>query len=267
MDLNSDLGEGFGVWPLTHDDALLDIVTSANVACGFHAGDPSVLRRVTDGAAARGVAIGAQVGYRDLAGFGRRFIDVDPAELVNDVIYQIAALDGFARVAGTRVSYVKPHGALYNAIVTHAEQAAAVVEAVRTYDATLPVLGLPGSEWLRQAEAAGLRPVREAFADRAYTPEGTLVSRRLPGAVVHDPGDVTARVVRMVTEGTVIAADGGTVTIEPESICVHGDTPGAVQIARRVRDALIRAGAELGPFSDVSARRGRSRSNYQSDQK
>ncbi|HJQ47313.1 MAG TPA: 5-oxoprolinase subunit PxpA [Amycolatopsis sp.] len=253
IDLNSDLGEGFGVWPLTHDDALLDIVTSANVACGFHAGDPSVLRRVTGRAAARGVAIGAQVSYRDLAGFGRRFIDVDPAELVNDVLYQIAALDGFARVAGTRVSYVKPHGALYNAIVTHAEQAAAVVEAVRTYDASLPVLGLPGSQWLRQAESVGLRPVREAFADRAYTPEGTLVSRRLPGAVIDDPDEVPARVVRMVTEGAVTTVDGSTVAISAESICVHGDTPGAVDIARRVRDALIRAGVELTAFTSEAA--------------
>ncbi|WP_431878800.1 LamB/YcsF family protein [Amycolatopsis sacchari] len=253
MDLNSDLGEGFGIWPLTHDDALLEIVTSANVACGFHAGDPSVLRRVTARAAERGIAVGAQVAYRDLAGFGRRFIDVDPAELVNDVIYQIAALDGFARVAGTRVSYVKPHGALYNAIVHHAEQAAAVVEAVRSYDASLPVLGLPGSEWLRQAENAGLRTVREAFADRAYTPEGTLVSRRQPGAVVHDAEEVVRRVVRMATEGTVTAIDGSVVEVRPDSVCVHGDTPGAVEIARGVRDALMREGVELRPFTSAAA--------------
>ncbi|UIJ64028.1 LamB/YcsF family protein [Amycolatopsis acidiphila] len=252
MDLNSDLGEGFGIWPLTHDDALLDIVTSANVACGFHAGDPSVLRKVTTRAAERGIAVGAQVAYRDLPGFGRRFIDVDPAELVNDVIYQIAALDGFARVAGTRVSYVKPHGALYNAIVQHAEQAAAVVEAVRTYDASLPVLGLPGSEWLRQAEAAGLRPIREAFADRAYTPEGTLVSRRQPGSVIHDADEVVRRVVRMATEGTVTAIDGSVVQVEPESVCVHGDTPGAVEIARGVREALVAAGVSLSPFTSTA---------------
>jgi UPF0271 protein len=252
IDLNSDLGEGFGIWPLTDDDALLDIVTSANVACGFHAGDPSVLRKVTTRAAERGIAVGAQVAYRDLAGFGRRFIDVDPAELVNDVIYQIAALDGFARVAGTRVSYVKPHGALYNAIVHHAEQAAAVVEAVKSYDASLPVLGLPGSEWLRQAEAAGLRPVREAFADRAYTPEGTLVSRRRPGAVIHEADEVVRRVVRMATEGTVTAIDGSVVKVDPQSMCVHGDTPGAVDIARSVRDALVRADVTLSPFTSAA---------------
>lgn len=249
IDLNSDLGEGFGVWPLTQDDALLDIVTSANVACGFHAGDPSVLRRVTGLAAERGVRVGAQVAYRDLAGFGRRFIDVHPDELVNDVLYQISALDGFARVAGTRVSYVKPHGALYNAIVTHAEQASAVVEAVKLYDPTLPVLGLPGSEWLRQAEAAGLTALSEAFADRAYTPEGTLVPRRLPGAVVADPDEVVRRAVRMATEGTVTTTDGSTIKVDPRSLCVHGDTPGAVAIARRVRDALAEAKVTLKPFS------------------
>jgi UPF0271 protein len=248
IDLNSDLGEGFGVWPLTQDDALLDIVTSANVACGFHAGDPSVLRRVTGLAAARGVRVGAQVAYRDLAGFGRRFIDVHPDELVNDVLYQIGALDGFARVAGTRVSYVKPHGALYNAIVSHAEQASAVVEAVKLYDPALPVLGLPGSEWLRQAEAAGLTALSEAFADRAYTPEGTLVPRRLPGAVVADPDEVVRRAVRMATEGTVTATDGSTIKVDPHSLCVHGDTPGAVDIARRVRDALAEARVTLKPF-------------------
>jgi UPF0271 protein len=248
IDLNSDLGEGFGSWPMGDDDALLEVVSSANVACGFHAGDPSILRRVTEKAAERGVVIGAQVGYRDLPGFGRRFIDVDPAELVNDVIYQIAALDGFARIAGTKVRYVKPHGALYNAIVTHAEQAAAVVDAVVRYDRELPVMGLPGSEWLKQASAAGLTTVPEAFADRAYTPEGTLVSRRLPGAVVHDPDVVVERSVRMAVEGTVVAVDGTVVEVRARSLCVHGDTPGAVEIARRVRAGLTDAGVELRPF-------------------
>ena len=248
IDLNSDVGEGFGVWPLGDDEALLDVVTSANVACGFHAGDPSVLRRVTELAAERGVVIGAQVGYRDLPGFGRRFIDVDPAELVNDVIYQIAALDGFARVAGTRVRYVKPHGALYNAIVRHEAQAAAVVDAVRRYDPSLPVLGLPGSEWLRQAGSAGLTPVPEAFADRAYTPAGTLVPRREAGAVVHEPDAVVARSVRLATEGAVAAVDGSELAVRARSLCVHGDTPGAVAIARAVRRGLLDAGVTVRPF-------------------
>ncbi|AIJ25583.1 LamB/YcsF family protein [Amycolatopsis methanolica] len=249
VDLNADLGEGFGIWHLTEDDALLEIVSSANVACGFHAGDPSVLRRVTASAAERGVTVGAQVAYRDLAGFGRRFIDVPPDELANDVLYQIGALDAFARVAGTRVGYVKPHGALYNAIVSNAEQAAAVVEAVRMFDPSLPVLGLPGSEWLRQAEKAGLRPVREAFADRAYTPSGTLVSRREPGAVIHDADEVVRRCVRMAVEGVVVAVDGSEVKVEPESICLHGDTPGAVEIGRRVRAALVEAGVSVRSFA------------------
>ena len=249
LDLNSDLGEGFGIWTLGDDAALLEIVTSANVACGFHAGDPSIMRRVCAEAVQRGVAIGAQVGYRDLPGFGRRRIEVDPAELVNDVLYQIGALDGFARVAGDRVRYVKPHGALYNTIVTDAEQAGAVVEAVRRYDPSLPVLGLPGSEWLRQAEAAGLTAVPEAFADRAYTPDGRLVSRRLPGAVLHDPDAIADRCVELARTGCVTAVDGSRIPMPARSVCVHGDTPGAVTIARRVRAALRAAGVAVRPFT------------------
>jgi UPF0271 protein len=249
LDLNSDLGEGLGIWTLGDDEAMLEIVTSANVACGFHAGDPTIMRRVCTRAAERGVAIGAQVGYHDLVGFGRRRIDVDPAELVNDVTYQIGALDGFARIAGSRVSYVKPHGALYNTIVTDAGQAAAVVEAVMLYDPTLPVLGLPGSEWLRQAEAAGLTAVPEAFADRAYTPEGHLVSRRLPGAVLHDPEAIAARCVEMARTGKIRAVDGSLVDVPARSLCVHGDTSGAVEIARRVRAALLASGVALRPFA------------------
>ncbi|TLW90905.1 LamB/YcsF family protein [Saccharomonospora piscinae] len=248
IDLNSDLGEGFGAWPLGDDDALLDVVTSANVACGFHAGDPSVLRRVTDRAAERGVAVGAQVGYRDLAGFGRRFIDMDPHELANDVIYQIGALDGFAKVAGTSVRYVKPHGALYNAVVHHAEQAAAVVEAISRYDPALPVLGLPGSELVKQARQAGLAVVLESFVDRAYTPEGALVSRREPHALVRDADEVVRRSVRMALDGAVEAVDGSRLSLRPQSLCVHGDTPGAVELARRVRKALADAGVSVRSF-------------------
>ncbi|MGY1650653.1 LamB/YcsF family protein [Geodermatophilus sp. SYSU D01119] len=249
IDLNSDLGEGFGQWTLGNDDALLGVVTSANVACGFHAGDPVILRRVCDRAAAAGVAIGAQVGYRDLAGFGRRFVDVEPDALTQDVLYQVGALEAFARVAGSRVRYVKPHGALYNAIVAHEEQAAAVVRAVVEYDRTLPVLGLPGSAFLRQAAEAGLPTVAEAFADRAYTPEGTLVSRRLPGAVLHDAGEIAHRCVAMATGREIPDVDGGLLRLAPDSICVHGDTPGAVDIARRVRSALTDAGVDLAPFA------------------
>ncbi|WP_235537292.1 LamB/YcsF family protein [Nocardioides sp. Soil805] len=248
IDLNADLGEGFGAWTLGDDDALLDLITSANVACGFHAGDPTVLRRTCERAAERGVVIGAQVGYRDLAGFGRRFIDVEPHDLTNDVLYQLGALEAFARVAGTQVRYVKPHGALYNAIVHHEEQAMAVAEAVRRYDPTLPVLGLPGSVWLAAAEGAGLTPVAEAFADRAYTAEGTLVSRREADSVLHDPDHVAERTVRMATRHEVVAADGSVVSVRAGSVCVHGDSEGAVAMAAAVRRGLEEAGVRLAPF-------------------
>jgi UPF0271 protein len=249
MDLNADLGEGFGVWRLGDDEALLGVVTSANVACGFHAGDPATMRRVCARAAEAGVAVGAQVSYRDLAGFGRRFIDVDPDELADDVLYQLAALDGIARAEGTGVSYVKPHGALYNAAVAHEGQARAVVDAVAAYGGGLPVLGLPGSALLRAAESAGLPAVSEGFADRGYTAAGTLVPRREPGALVHDPAAVADRAVRMAVDGEVVAVDGTPVSLRVESICVHGDTPGAVELARTVRTALEAAGLAVAPFA------------------
>ena len=249
IDLNSDLGEGFGQWTLGDDDALLGVVTSANVACGFHAGDASIMRRVCAKAVQSGVAIGAQVGYRDLPGFGRRFVDVEPEALTADVVYQLGALEAFARIAGDRVRYVKPHGALYNAIVHHEAQAAAVVAAVVAYDRTLPVLGLPGSVFLASAAAAGLTTVAEAFADRAYTPEGTLVARRLDGAVLHDPAAIARRCVAMATGDVIADVDGGPLLLTPDSICVHGDTPGAVQIARQVRQALTTAGLTVASFA------------------
>jgi UPF0271 protein len=248
IDLNSDLGEGFGVWRLGDDEALLDVVTSANVACGFHAGDPSIMRRVCAAAAQRGVAIGAQVSYPDLRGFGRRFIDIDPTELADGVLYQIGALDAFARAAGTLVRYVKPHGALYNAAVHHEGQAAAVVAGVRAFG-ELPVLGLPGSRLLAAAEDAGLPAVLEAFADRGYTPEGTLVSRREPNALLTDTAAVVERAVRLATKGELVAVDGTVLPTRAESLCLHGDTPGAVEHARAVRAALTDAGVTLAPFA------------------
>lgn len=249
IDLNADLGEGFGIWRLGDDEALLGIVTSANVACGFHAGDPTTMRRVCVGAARAGVTVGAQVSYRDLTGFGRRFLDVDPGELADDLLYQLAGLDGIARASGTRVAYVKPHGALYNAAVTHEGHARAVVDAVRTFDARLPVLGLPGSALLRAAEAAGLPTVTEGFADRGYTPAGTLVPRSEPGALVHEPAAVAERAVRMAADGVVHAVDGTPVAVAVRSVCVHGDTPGAVDLARAVRTALEAAGVRVAPFA------------------
>lgn len=238
IDLNSDLGESFGTWKLGDDDAMLAIVTSANVACGFHAGDPRTILETCRAAADEAVRIGAQVGYHDLAGFGRRFIDIEPADLTADVLYQMGALDGLAQAAGSAIAYVKPHGALYNTIVGHREQARAVVDAVRTYDPTLPVLGLPGSVFLDEARAAGLRTVTEAFADRAYTPGGELVSRREPGSVLSDPGEVARRVLRLVQDGTIDAIDGSTVHVDAESVCVHGDSPGAVDMALAVQKIL-----------------------------
>ncbi|GAA4113914.1 MULTISPECIES: LamB/YcsF family protein [Streptomyces] len=249
IDLNADLGEGFGHWRLTDDEQLLSVVTSANVACGFHAGDPAIMRRVCTLAAERGVRIGAQVSYRDLAGFGRRAMDVPSAELAAEVAYQIGALEIFARAAGSRVSYVKPHGALYNRVVHDEEQAAAVVEGVLLADARLPVLGLPGSRLLAAAERAGLPVVTEAFADRAYTSDATLVPRGRDGAVVSDPDAVVARAVSMALDGSVVAEYGERVAVGAGSLCLHGDTPGAVDLARRVRSALEAAGVEVAAFS------------------
>ncbi len=249
VDLNADLGEGFGVWRLGDDDAMLDVVTSANVACGFHAGDPALLLRTCKAAADRGVRIGAQVSYRDLAGFGRRFIDVQASELTAEIIYQIGALQALARVAGSTVSYVKPHGALYNTIVTDRDQAEAVAKAVHAVDPALPVLGLAGSAFFQAAERFGLRTVPEAFADRAYRPDGRLVSRRERNAVLHDVDKIADRVASMVGRGQVTAVDGSTIPITVKSVCVHGDSPGAVEIATAVRARLMADGVELAAFT------------------
>jgi UPF0271 protein len=249
IDLNADLGEGFGVWRLGDDDAMLQLVTSANVACGFHAGDPAGLARTCRAAAENGVRVGAQVGYRDLAGFGRRYIDIPSEELTADVIYQIGALQALAKAAGTTVSYVKPHGALYNTAVADESQARAVAEATYAVDPSLPILGLAKSALFDAAGSLGLRCVAEAFADRAYTPDGQLVSRREPGAVIHDPDVVAERVATMIGRGQVTAIDGSLIPIAAESVCVHGDSPGAVQITNAVRHHLIADGIELKPFT------------------
>ncbi len=248
IDLNADLGEGFGRWRLTDDEQLLTVVTSANVACGFHAGDPATMRRVCALAAERGVRIGAQVSYRDLAGFGRRAMDVPPAELAAEVAYQIGALEVFARAAGSRVSYVKPHGALYNRVVHDEVQAGAVVDGVLLADPTLPVLGLPGSRLLQLADKAGLPPVTEAFGDRAYTDQGTLVPRGHSGAVVSDPEAVVERSLDLARSGEVTAHSGARIAVRARSLCLHGDTPGAVDLARRVRERLETSGVRVEAF-------------------
>ncbi len=249
VDLNADLGEGYGQWRLTDDEALLDVVSSANVACGFHAGDATHMRRVCRLAAERGVSIGAQVSYPDLHGFGRRFIDIDPGELADVVLYQLSALQGIARAEGTEVRYVKPHGALYNAIVHHEAQADAVVVAVAAGAPGSAVLGLPGSLWLTKGEAAGLRPVHEVFADRSYEADGTLTPRSEPDAVLHDPDVVVDRVLQVVRDDVITARDGSTVPVTAGSICLHGDTEGAVALARQVGAALHDAGVTIAPFA------------------
>lgn len=248
IDLNSDVGESFGNWRLPDED-MLGVVSSANIACGFHAGDPKTILSSVRTAAANGVAVGAHIGYRDLAGFGRRFIDYDPAELAADVLYQLGALDGLARTAGTRISYVKPHGGMYNTIVTHQVQARAVIDAIAEYDETLPVLLLPGGYALDYAREQDLRGVAEAFADRNYNPDGTLVSRREPDAVLHETSQVVENMLRLAEEGVLIARDGTRIETEAESICTHGDTAGAVQMARSVREALEGAGVGIRSFA------------------
>ncbi|MDR5653514.1 LamB/YcsF family protein [Ruixingdingia sedimenti] len=249
IDLNSDLGESFGPWPMGDDVAMLGIVTSANIACGFHAGDPAGILKVVKEAAARGVCIGAHVGYRDLVGFGRRNMDPSSAELVADVIYQIGALQGLARAAGTTVRYVKPHGALYNTIAHDARQAADVIAGIRAVDPALALMALSGAPVVAQARAAGLTVVCEAFADRAYNPDGSLVSRSLPGAVLHDPAQIAARMMRLIATGRITAIDGTDIALEAQSICVHGDTPAAVAIAGALRAALAAGGVTLEPFA------------------
>ena len=252
MDLNSDLGEGYGAWRMGDDAAMLAIVSSANVACGFHAGDPLTILSTLREAAQRGVAVGAHVSYPDRVGFGRRKMDVTPAELEADVVYQIGALQGLAAAAGTRVTYVKPHGALYNTIAEDAAQGDAVIAGIRAVDPTLILMGLAGASILGRARAAGLTVVAEAFADRGYTAAGALVSRREPGAVLHDPEQVAERMLRLATEGAIEAADGSLLHLDAQSICVHGDNPAAVAMARRIRDRLVAAGVAIAPFHEAA---------------
>lgn len=248
IDLNSDLGESFGAWRMGDDAAMLDIVTSANVACGFHAGDPAGILQTLKAAAEKNVTIGAHVSYPDKVGFGRRNMDVASDELTADVIYQIGALQALAKAAGTSVRYVKPHGALYNTIAHDRRQAMAVIEAIRAIDPALVLVALAGSPLIELARSEGLQCVAEAFADRAYTSEGTLVSRREPGAVLHDPVLVAQRMLRLVQSGFIEAIDGSLVRIEADSICVHGDSPAAVEMARELRRVLEHANTSLQPF-------------------
>ncbi|MCC6497295.1 MAG: LamB/YcsF family protein [Propionibacteriaceae bacterium] len=249
IDLNADLGESDGPWSTGDDAALLEVVTSASVACGFHAGDPRTMARTVALAVERGVSVGAHISYRDREGFGRRFIDVPPNELHAETTYQLGALAAACKAAGTRLAYVKPHGALYHAICTNPGQAEAVVAAVAGFDPGLALLGLPETLATRLAAAAGLTTVAEAFADRAYLADGGLVPRTSEGAVLTDPEAVAERMLGLVSTGTVQAVDGSSVAIPAQSICVHGDSPGAVAMARAVRARLEDAGVTLAPFA------------------
>lgn len=236
IDLNSDVGEGYGAWPGGPDAELLPLLSSVNVACGAHAGDPVTMRRTCELAQQHGCVIGAQVSYPDLVGFGRRFLDMQPADLEATVLYQLGALDAFARVAGTSVRYLKPHGALYNALVTHQSQAQAVVAAVLAYDSRLPVMGLPGSAVEQACQHAGLRFVQEGFADRRYTADGALVPRTQPDALILRPDDAAAQALRLARAGVA-------------SICVHSDTPGAAALLAAVAAALAGDGFTVQSFA------------------
>ena len=242
IDINSDLGESFGAYSIGHDAGLMQAITSANVAAGFHAGDPSVLRETIRLAKTNGVAVGAHPGFPDLVGFGRRELNVTPREAEDMVLYQVAAVAGVAAAEGVKVQHVKPHGALFNMAVRNAELAAAIARAVAAFDRNLILFGLPGSEILNAGRAAGLRVAAEVFADRAYEPDGSLASRRKAGSVIHDPDAVVARAVRMVKARTVVATDGSAVALEADTICVHGDTPGSDALAAQIRAGLQAAG-------------------------
>jgi 5-oxoprolinase (ATP-hydrolysing) subunit A len=249
IDLNSDMGEGFGAYRMGPDAELLELVTSASIACGFHAGDPRIMDATVRQAAARGVAVGAHVSYPDLAGFGRRQLKVSADELTTDTLYQIGALDAFCRRHGTSVRYVKAHGALYNDLADDETLAIALAEAVLAYDPRLAVLVLAGSRAVKVLSARGIRVVGEGFADRAYRPDGRLVSRREPGAVLTDPAEVGRRGAAIAAGQPVTATDGTQLTVRADSICVHGDTPGAVALATALRDSLAGSGTPVRPFT------------------
>lgn len=248
IDLNSDLGESYGAWSMGDDTAMLSIVSSANVACGFHAGDPAGIWKTVKAAAGKGVSIGAHVSYPDRVGFGRRDMDVTSGELIADVIYQIGALKGMAAAAGVTIGYVKPHGALYNRIAHDQKQGQAVIDAIKAIDPSLVLMGLANAPILELAQASGLKTVAEAFADRAYTPDGQLVSRREQGAVLHDTQLIARRMLQLARQGTLEAIDGSTIKIDAQSICVHGDSPGAVAIAQEIRRAFEADGITVRSF-------------------
>lgn len=247
IDLNCDMGESFGAYRIGADEDVFPFITSANVACGFHGGDPSVMRTTLARARQRGVAVGAHPGFQDLIGFGRRNMDATPDEIYDLVVYQIGALLGFANAAGMTLQHVKAHGALYNMAVVKAELAAAIAHAVHDVDRGLVLFGLPGSHLISEGRAAGLATAGEAFADRNYMPDGTLVSRRRPDAQVHDAEEAVARAIRMVREGKVRTIDGTDIALEVDTICIHGDGAHAAEFAQRLRSGFEEAGIDVRP--------------------
>lgn len=245
IDLNSDLGESFGPWSMGDDAALMTSISSANIACGFHAGDPGAMRATIALAQAHGVAIGAHPGFPDMVGFGRRELKASPREVEDFVLYQVAALAGVAAAQGLRLQHVKAHGALYNMACRDRALADAIARAVAALDRSLVLFGLPDSELIRAGEDAGLRVAAEVFADRAYEPDGSLASRQTPGSVIHDAAAVVARAVQMVRERQVVATDGTVIALRADTICLHGDTPGAAGLARSVRQGLEAASVTI----------------------
>jgi UPF0271 protein len=249
VDLNADIGESFAIDHAGQDDLLITLITSGSIACGFHAGDPSVMRRTVALAARAGVAVGAHPGFPDLAGFGRREIDAQPQEITDLVLYQVGALSAVAKAEGLSLQHVKPHGALYNMSVRRKDVAEAIARAVASFDETLILIGLPESELLTAGSRLRLRTAAEGFADRSYEPDGSLTSRHVAGAVVTDPAAAAERAVRMIMDKKVTARDGSSFSCAVDTICVHGDTPGAVDVASAVRRALEQAGVSVRPLT------------------
>jgi UPF0271 protein len=245
IDLNGDVGESFGAYEIGHDAALIPVLTSVNIACGFHAGDPGVMRVTVALARDHGIAVGAHPGFPDLVGFGRREMKATPREVEDFVAYQIGALAGIAAAQGVRLSHVKPHGALYNMAARDTDLADAIARAIAAVDPSLKLFGLPGSKSLEAARRRHVHAIGEAFADRAYRPDGSLVPRQQPGAVIHDSDTIVSRAIAIARERMVIAADGTRVPLDVQTLCVHGDTPGAAALASRIRKALTDAGVQV----------------------
>ncbi len=252
LDINCDMGESYGAWTMGNDEALMPHITSASIACGWHAGDPQVMRRTVTLAKTHGVRIGAHPGYPDLLGFGRRPMQLSPGQAKDYLLYQIGALAAFAKAEGLRLQHVKPHGALYTVAAKDRALSEEIAEAVAEADPTLILVGPPESELLRAGQGAGLRVAREGFGDRAYNEDGSLVSRRLPGALVTDPDAVADRVLMML-EGKVKAITGRMIAVMVDTICLHGDTPGVSAIAKRLRARLAGAGMKLVPLGELLA--------------